>query len=145
MKSNYWFILIILFISIVTGCTNSIETTGVEDNIAADLNNKLKQNIGIQPLDFQPWNSDIEWVENHWKEIQHKMDDLLLSLELKGEIEPYIPKKYVTVRYENIIITIEDTKRPEEKIIVEKDNKSYLYYGENQKVIAVLGLLNFND
>lgn len=133
--------MLIITLSVVAGCNSSIVTESVEKDVAKDINQKLNENIGVMPVDFQPYNADISWTESAWQDIREKMDNVLLNLELKGEIEPYTPKKYVSTTYENMVLYIANTNSPEEQVYLEYDNKFYLLESNQTDVRAVLSVV----
>lgn len=133
--------MLIITSLVFLGCNQNIETITIDKDIEIKINYKLKQNIGVEPLDFQPYNSDINWTEEAWEKIKLNIDTLLPTLKLQGEIISYTPKQFVTITYENININIEQHRKANERIIVEIDNKHYLFHGHEQEVNNVLNLI----
>ena len=134
-------IILVITLSVVVGCNSNLETESVEKDIETDIKEKLNENIGVMPHDFQPYNADFSWTESAWKNIQEKMDALLLNLELQGEIEPYTPKKYVAASYENMVIYIAESNKPEEQIYLEYNNKYYLFNSNKTDARSVLDIV----
>lgn len=134
-------VLLLLMLPLLFGCTETIELKNVDTDVENSLINKISQTIGEEPIDFQPYNADISWTPDAVYQFQSKMNSLLPTLNLLGEIENIEPKKYIFVQYDDIALYILLEKKTGDNIILKAENKYYLYNGGEKEVREIVDLV----